>query len=399
MKKSILCCAIISTSLSSAVSADWADTLSEAISSGKTALNLRYRLESVEQDNARLDANASTLKTRLSMTSGSIGHWRAHIEFDNVSVIGLHDYDSVITGRRQFGEYSVVADPAGTDLNQANLHYKHEDYSLTLGKQRILHADQRFVGGVAWRQNEQTYDALRSTFKVSDIDVDYSYLHKVNRIFDGRGTSAQATSFSGGSHALHASSEALGGKLSAYTYLLDLEEAAALSSATYGVSYQAKFEQFKLSLAFASQRDYADNPVDYSANFYSVEGSMPLGGVTLALGREVLGSDGGVKAFTTPLATLHKFQGWADMFLATPNNGIQDNYIKANMSAGPFKLGLVYHDFSADNGSADYGSEWDLVATYPMGKKTSLQWKFADYRADQFGVDTQKVWMTFNVAL
>src|SRR3546814_12023345 len=39
---------------------------------------------------------------------------------------------------------------------------------------------------------------------------------------------------------------------------------------------------------------------------------------------EVLGSDAGVFAFQTPLATLHKFQGWADLFLTTPSAGVRD---------------------------------------------------------------------------
>src|SRR3546814_1461069 len=39
---------------------------------------------------------------------------------------------------------------------------------------------------------------------------------------------------------------------------------------------------------------------------------------------EVLGSDAGVFAFQTPLATLHKFQGWADLFLTTHSAGVRD---------------------------------------------------------------------------
>ena len=32
----------------------------------------------------------------------------------------------------------------------------------------------------------------------------------------------------------------------------------------------------------------------------------------------------------TPLATLHAFNGWADMFLTTPANGLQDLYFRAS---------------------------------------------------------------------
>ena len=49
--------------------------------------------------------------------------------------------------------------------------------------------------------------------------------------------------------------------------------------------------------------------------------------VNLTLGYEVLGSDDGKKGFATPLATGHKFQGFADKFLTTPNDGVQDLYV------------------------------------------------------------------------
>ena len=42
-------------------------------------------------------------------------------------------------------------------------------------------------------------------------------------------------------------------------------------------------------------------------------------------GYELLGSDGVTVAFSTPLATLHAFEGWADKFLATPAAGITDS--------------------------------------------------------------------------
>ncbi len=50
---------------------------------------------------------------------------------------------------------------------------------------------------------------------------------------------------------------------------------------------------------------------------------------TLGVGYELLGSDDGVAAFQTPLATLHKFNGFADQFLVTPAGGLQDIYFYA----------------------------------------------------------------------
>ncbi len=56
--------------------------------------------------------------------------------------------------------------------------------TLILGRQRIALDDQRFVGNVGWRQNEQTFDAVRVVSKsVPTLTVDATYLNQVNRVF------------------------------------------------------------------------------------------------------------------------------------------------------------------------------------------------------------------------
>ncbi len=111
-------------------------------------------------------------------------------------------------------------------------------------------------------------------------------------------------------------------------------------------------------------------------------------------GYELLGSDDGQQGFVTPLATLHKFQGWADVFLATPADGVEDIYVGVNGQVGDLSLGAYYHDFSADEGGDDYGRELDLVATYPLNQYFKAQLKYADYNADDYAVDTRKLWFT-----
>ena len=46
-----------------------------------------------------------------------------------------------------------------------------------------------------------------------------------------------------------------------------------------------------------------------------------MGGIEYLEGNGTIG-------FSTPLATLHKFQGFADVFLTTPASGITDAYGK-----------------------------------------------------------------------
>lgn len=375
--------------------AEAASSLAEMLSEGDTSLSFRYRYELVDQDGVAEDANASTLKSRLTYKSASYEGYTALMEVDNVTVIGDENYRTPTNGNVS---YPIVADPDGTDFNQAYLTYKGADYSASLGRQRILHGGQRFVGGVGFRQNEQTYDALTFSSKaLGPISVDYSYIWNINRIFGPKDSAVQAKRWESDSHILLASmSPAEGQTLKGYAYMLDFGNAAANSSSTYGVEYSGKFDGFALSAAYATQSDYAANPTSYDADYMMAQLSLPLKPVSVALGYEVLGSDEGTAAFKTPLATLHKFQGWADKFLGTPANGVEDTYLKLSGKLGPANVAVVYHDYSADFGSADLGSELDVVATYPIKKGLSVQLKYASYDADTHASDTDKLWFTIS---
>ena len=375
--------------------AETTSSITEMLSEGDTSLSFRYRYELVDQDGVAEDANASTLKSRLTYKSASYEGYTALMEVDNVTVIGAENYRTPTNGNVG---YPIVADPDGTDFNQAYLTYKSADYSASLGRQRILHGGQRFVGGVGFRQNEQAYDALSLSFKALDpVSVDYSYIWNINRIFGPKDSAAQAKRWESDSHIILASmSPAEGQTLKGYAYMLDFGNAAANSSSTYGIEYSGKFDGFAISAAYATQSDYADNPTTYDADYMMAQLSLPLNPVSVALGYEVLGSDEGTAAFKTPLATLHKFQGWADKFLGTPANGVEDTYLKLSGKLGPTNVAVVYHDYSADFGGTDLGSELDVVATYPIKKGLSVQLKYASYDADTHASNTDKLWFTIS---
>ncbi|TNF07290.1 MAG: hypothetical protein EP323_03410 [Gammaproteobacteria bacterium] len=378
--------------------AEEATSFSEIFTKGDIKFNFRYRYEYVDEDVTGKDvAKASTLKSRVTLTSASFNGLSALLEVDDVSQIGSESYATPSNGKAS--QYPIVADPDGTTINQAYLQYKNDAFTGSAGRQRILHAGQRFVGGVGWRQNEQTYDSFRVQAPIGKVNVDYSYIWDVDRIFGPDTGGKQARRFESDSHALYASfSPAEGHKIGVYTYLLDFDNAAALSSQTYGVEYSGKFGPITVAAAAASQTDYGDNPTDYDAEYYMAELGTSIKGVGLGVGYEMLGSDDGEKGFATPLATLHKFQGWADIFLATPDGGIEDLYFKVTGKVGGVALAAFYHDFEADekalDGIEDYGEEFDAVATYPINKNLSVQLKYANYNADEKAVDTEKVWFS-----
>ena len=90
-------------------------------------------------------------------------------------------------------------------------------------------------------------------------------------------------------------------------------------------------------------------------------------------------------------------QGWADKFLTTPANGIEDLYAWAGIKL-PHNIMLkaVYHEFEAENNGMDYGDEIDLLAVWKIDKHFKLLTKIADYSADDFATDTTKYILEVN---
>jgi hypothetical protein len=383
----------------------WGDKLSKMVTDGKASLDFRYRYEFVDQEGFDKDAKASTLRSRLTLASAKLNGFSVLMEADDLRSVGSDDYNSTENGNTQ---YPVVADPEGTDLNQAWIRYSAENGDGTLGRQRILHGNQRFIGGVAWRQNEQTYDGVRAKAKFMDkLDVDLSYVYQVNRIF-GPNDGANPAKLEGDNVFLRADFEvAKGHKISGFGYWLDFDPQAAYapgktvnnSSDTYGLEYSGKFDWLSLAASWATQEDAGSSQKSYEADYYMVEAGVSFKPVNAKIGYEVLGSDNNT-GFATPLATLHKFQGWADQFLATPGDGVEDAYVSVGGKLGPVKLAAVYHDFQAESASEDYGTEIDLVATWPINKQFTVQAKYADFDADSSAFrDVKKAWMTLQLKL
>ncbi|WP_165954211.1 alginate export family protein [Seongchinamella unica] len=372
-------------------------------SDGKTSFNFRYRYEYVDQDGLSRNAKASTLRSRLTFTSAEYRGLSFLAEFDDVTAIGSDNYNSTANGKVQ---YPVVADPEGTEVNQAWLKYAAAGASGTYGRQRILHGNQRFVGGVGWRQNEQTYDGFRAMYEGDHgFTVDYAYVYNINRIFGPDDGPAQPANHHGENHFLRADWKIVENHtVSAFYYGLDIDDDLAYapgktvgnSSDTVGVEYNGKFGPIGANASYATQSDAGDSPLSYDADYYLLEGSFAFSGLKASLGYEVLGAGDGV-GFKTPYATLHKFQGWADMFLVTPGDGIEDLYVGLTGKLGPVALGGFYHDFSAEDSSEDWGTEIDLVATWNYSKNWMFQLKYASFSSDSDAyTDSDKAWVTVN---
>lgn len=403
-RKSIVLLSAASLLFSSATIAvaDEGNDLVSALTSGKTGINVRARYEAVDKDNLLKDANALTARLRLNYRTADWQGWSAFAEYDHVFHV-IRDFNAGGgTTPDKNGVYQTVADPKGSDLNQLYLDYTvSEDWKLRIGRQRVNLDNQRFVGGVGWRQNEQTYDAFAvSSSAISKTALTYAYVGQVRRIF---GQTSAAGSMNVDTHLLNAKVTINDSwSVTPYYYYIDNQDAAATSSATLGARFvgNVKVGEGKIGLLaeLATQSDAGNNPASYDADYAHLSALWSMqNGLSLGLGYESLGTDSSnFESFRTPLATLHAFQGWADMFLSTPGAGIDDVYLTAKFKAGNWNLTGVYHDFSAATGSFDYGTELDVSAGTKISKNYGLLFKGAFFSTDSLSyVDTNKFWIMF----
>ncbi|HOY24300.1 MAG TPA: alginate export family protein [Cellvibrio sp.] len=390
-----LLCAAASSLLLSVPAAHAEKTFTESLQAGSSVkLNFRTRYEDVSWDGLE-DSDAFTLRSRLSYQSGAWNGFGLTAEFDDVTEIDNKvDYNN---GNAINKTTAVIADPEGTEVNQAFISYTNFNNQIKYGRQRIILDNARFVGNVGWRQNEQTYDAVSISNKtIRYTNIFYAYLNNVNRVFGEQNTTKGATAgdHAQDSHLLNVSYTGFSaGKLIGYSYLLDNKSAAALSTNTYGVRWQGIVgTDFTYNLEYAKQSDAAKNPLSYDVDYILAEGALKVSKFTFTLGYENLGSDNGIAGFATPLATLHAFQGWTDRFLATPANGIKDVYFNVGTSIVGVNLLLSYHDLKSDVKSIDYGTEYDFQATKKFGPVVYTA-KYSTYSKDAFGSDTTKFWL------
>jgi hypothetical protein len=365
-------------------------------------LDTRLRFESVDQDAISNEASALTLRVRAGLETTPV--WRTALLAEAEQVWALDgNYDSTTNGNTL---YPVIADPRGGEINRLQLTNKTlPATTVTVGRQRIVLEDERFVGNVGWRQNEQTFDAARLVNRsVQNLTIDLTYLDQVNRVF---GDESRVGRYTGDSWLANAAYKLPVGQLTVFRYQLQFDAISGVpavvreSSRTTGARFAGKRPvgavELTYTASYATQSEWGDNPLSFDLDYRLAEVAVTRGQYSIGAGVEVLEGDG-AKGFGTPLATLHKFQGWADKFLATPVNGIDDRYVTVGFNAqrrGPFDAltaQLVLHRYAADRGSLDYGDEIDAVIQARWHRFNGLV-KYADYRADGYLTDTRKLWM------
>jgi hypothetical protein len=371
------------------------------IGGGKINIDLNYRFEYADDSTAKRQGYGDPLQIRIGYLTPEFHGLSVFAEYEGVQTLATSKYNNVVN--RNNTNRATIADPERHEVNRLWVKYSGvPDTSLKVGRQRIKLDNDRFVGNVGWRQMEQTYDSVRVTNQsLPDTSIDAAYIWKQRDIFS---RNVNMDSF-----LINASYGGIEyGKLTGYAYLLDYEDAAdslafRRSSQTYGLSFKGATPlnndiKVLYKAEYAHQWDYQNNPVSYSANYWNGELGFDIHGITIKGGIEQLSADNGI-GFQTPLATLHAFNGWADLFLATPADGLQDIYVSVSTKLlYGIKLVGVYHTYSDEDHEIDYGQEFNALAVKKFGTHYTALLKSAHYEADKFKTDTDKYWFSLGVS-
>jgi hypothetical protein len=343
----------------------------KALGAGKATVELRTRWENVDDAAAKKTADAITNRFTLSWRSGAWKGVSAFAQFENVAVLSGPRYFVPQTGYG-LSTRATVVDPQLSQLNQLYLEWK----GLKVGRQLLNLDNQRFFGGVGWRQNDQTFTGASYTNATLIPKTDFTLAHftkahtitGVTKAFKADLINFRVKAFPGDN-------------IRAFHYMVEEELAPATSLTHTGARLDGEAWKVLLyDISVAKQKKYKDatdtGTKEVGYTMFSL-GWKINADHSLSVAQETL--EGG---FRTPYATLHAWNGWADRFLATPVNGLKDQFISYKAKRGPWNYELKHHTYKAETNGAAYGRELDLVVEYKVNAWLKLMAKAADYKAD-----------------
>ncbi len=401
----------------------------------KTTIEIRPRWENAQVDNNGLKtANSFTTRIRVGTKLVNLGGVEGLSLFFEPWVVNAlwKDY------RPEKSGYELIPDPEQVRINQVYVGYKAKLFSLKVGRQQITFDNHRFIGNVGWRQMAQTFDAVRLDLNpIKDLTLNLVYVGAKTGVTDtkagekavwvfaphntyiGEDTPVNDSLLFRANYSLSAYKT----NITLYSYLLNGMHD------TYGLKVNGSPTiTGNISVGFWGEVAYQKDPTltdhetvnqNIEAYYYYVslkpQYKSPFGNVFVEVGYEFLeGADRGeTRGFTTPLATLHGHNGWADAFLAytgvSNTYGLEDFRVGGGIKSKTLgKLALRYHTFKADKsfpgGGDKFGNEIDVVYTKKVLKNLTVGAKAALYDADDearnAGVadkDIKKfwVWLTY----
>jgi hypothetical protein len=365
--------------------ADGLDPLTSALSETQPLVDLRLRSETLTQTGFSKQAQTLLLRGRLGFRTGALFDTTLLAEASLLTPL-VDDYNSGLNGRTA---YPSISDPENYELHRLQLdNTSLPDTDLRVGRQLVALDDQRFVGASNWRMNSNTLDSARIiNSSIPGLTVDLTWFDRFHR----RTTEASSKlgALTGDSYLTNLRYDTPWGRLTAFDYRVSFTETPTLSSQTAGARLVGERTVGAADLSYiaswATQDDYANNPVRYREDYTYVQLKGAVRGYSLSLGTERLGGNGTI-GLSTPMASFHSWDGWAGTFTTTPVNGLRNEYLTLGYStkaagALPALLAAVtYYDFRSTRLDLHYGSEVDLQLQANWRRFSALV-ELADYAA------------------
>lgn len=359
--------------------------------------SLRYRYEFYDTDTAVDASKASTLRLGLFAKTTLTENFGTYVDVEAVEQVFEDDYNIPTIPNQTMAGYPVIADPQGTEINQAYISYTALAGKLQakLGRQEVMLNNGRFISTSGWRQNHQSFNGFSASYAPSaSVKVDYGYLSRVLRV-SGEESSNGRTDMDG--HFFNAAYSVKDlGVFKAYGVLLDFDTELTNSVDTIGLRFEGNSPlgnlRFLSTLDYAMQEDAGDNPNEIDADYLLAEVGVQVRDIALRVGYNLLEGSSATNKLLTPLA--HPFNGWTELFLNNPSVGTSHGLEVLSLSAigkvpGTSNLTFtsVYYDYQPDSGDASYGQGLDVGLEYKTNPKTTFGWRYGQYMADDLFSD------------
>ncbi|MEL6970735.1 MAG: alginate export family protein [Bacteroidota bacterium] len=334
---------------------------------GEFVFNSKLRFWHADAENLKF-SNAYTFGTNFGYLTKSYKGFQVYIEGESVVALTPDLFFDGINGNV---DRTNVTDVETLELNKMRVSYNdtinQTALQLKVGRQAAIVEDERFIGNVSARQDDQTFDA--AMFKLQNdqkgLSFEYAYMYKINRLL------AEVGDWRSDSHAFRlAFYKNKLARVGLFAHLFDFkDDAPAISNQTFGITVdRSVVPRDKTALtykaAFAYQQQYGDNPTDYDALLLNAEIGLavPKAGI-FSLGYEVATSDDGIASFQFPLSTGQRLHRISDVFINPPADGLQNPYFTAECRNIVWGIGgwLGYHTYFTDTEGTFLGQEIDVV--------------------------------------
>jgi hypothetical protein len=387
-----------------------AGSLKEAITEGKPTINFRLRYENVNQDGKSRTAEAFTLRSLIGWKTKPFHDVSITAEVYGLSPLN-DNYNDLKKGDPLASrtKYPVIADPEDYDFHQLFVEWSGiPDSSIKLGRQGMILDNWRYIGDVRFRQNWQVFNGLSFANKsLANTEITLAHYEQVKQITTKvRDANIEIANVK---YSITPTTSLVG-----YGYLIDWNDKALVASSnkTFGLRLdgnQKLNDQWKAlyTAEYAKQDDYKNGNDLIDNYYYRVGAGAAYADWFLRIDQEKLSGNSDNKAFQTPLGTNHLFQGWADVFLTTPNQGIEDTILIAGGKIMAATIKAEYHFINSDRnfakvggGTGDkYGTEFDLGVYYKFNKQVSGSVEYANFKEDDKYAgarkrDIEKLWVT-----